>query len=96
MKETKSDFCTLKLCDVCCELWTDTGSITISQYILLDPILMFFIMGAVLSMVKFNQQRSRYRSRLPNHTSPWHTSLCTVVSMLCTHQVVVSLPFYSP
>lgn len=37
----------------------DTGCITISQYILLDPILMFFIMGAVLSMVKFNQQKSR-------------------------------------
>nr|XP_015205841.1 PREDICTED: protein O-mannosyl-transferase 2 isoform X1 [Lepisosteus oculatus] len=35
----------------------DTGCITISQYILLDPILMFFIMGAVLSMVKFNSQR---------------------------------------
>uniref|UniRef100_A0A665W3Y6 Protein O-mannosyl-transferase 2 n=1 Tax=Echeneis naucrates TaxID=173247 RepID=A0A665W3Y6_ECHNA len=34
----------------------DTGCITISQYILLDPILMFFIMAAVLSMVKFNQQ----------------------------------------
>ncbi|KAM4625952.1 protein O-mannosyl-transferase 2 isoform 2-T2 [Polymixia lowei] len=34
----------------------DTGYVTISQYILLDPILMFFIMGAVLSMVKFNQQ----------------------------------------
>uniref|UniRef100_A0A673C110 Protein O-mannosyl-transferase 2 n=1 Tax=Sphaeramia orbicularis TaxID=375764 RepID=A0A673C110_9TELE len=33
----------------------DTGCITISQYILLDPILMFFIMAAVLSMVKFNQ-----------------------------------------
>uniref|UniRef100_A0A8C9XEG7 Protein O-mannosyl-transferase 2 n=1 Tax=Sander lucioperca TaxID=283035 RepID=A0A8C9XEG7_SANLU len=32
----------------------DTGFITISQYILLDPILMFFIMAAVLSMVKFN------------------------------------------
>ncbi|KAA8582270.1 hypothetical protein FQN60_009010 [Etheostoma spectabile] len=35
----------------------DTGFITISQYILLDPILMFFIMAAVLSMVKFSQQR---------------------------------------
>ncbi|CAL1575225.1 unnamed protein product [Knipowitschia caucasica] len=34
----------------------DTGCITISQYILLDPILMFFIMAAVLSMVKFHQQ----------------------------------------
>lgn len=40
-------------------LSTDTGSITISQYILLDPILLFFIMAAVLSMVKFNQQRYR-------------------------------------
>uniref|UniRef100_A0A667YRY0 Protein O-mannosyl-transferase 2 n=1 Tax=Myripristis murdjan TaxID=586833 RepID=A0A667YRY0_9TELE len=37
----------------------DTGCITISQYILLDPILMFFIMGAVLSMVKFKQQTHR-------------------------------------
>ncbi|XP_034015477.1 protein O-mannosyl-transferase 2 [Thalassophryne amazonica] len=37
----------------------DTGSITISQYILLDPILMFFIMAALLSMVKFNQQGDR-------------------------------------
>lgn len=39
---------------------TDTGCITISQYILLDPILMFFIMAAVLSTVKFNRQRCRY------------------------------------
>uniref|UniRef100_A0AAQ4P0H3 Protein O-mannosyl-transferase 2 n=1 Tax=Gasterosteus aculeatus aculeatus TaxID=481459 RepID=A0AAQ4P0H3_GASAC len=37
----------------------DTGCITISQYILLDPILLFFIMAAVLSMVKFDQQRYR-------------------------------------
>ncbi|XP_018085850.1 protein O-mannosyl-transferase 2 isoform X2 [Xenopus laevis] len=31
----------------------DTGCITLSQYILLDPILMFFILGALLGMVKF-------------------------------------------
>ncbi|XP_018601636.1 protein O-mannosyl-transferase 2 isoform X1 [Scleropages formosus] len=37
----------------------DTGCITISQYILLDPILMFFIMASVLSMVKFNLQANR-------------------------------------
>ncbi|XP_076017881.1 protein O-mannosyl-transferase 2 isoform X2 [Genypterus blacodes] len=43
----------------------DTGCITISQYILLDPILMFFIMAAVLSMIKFNQQEFR------PFTSPW-------------------------
>jgi len=38
---------------------TDTGCITLSQYILLDPILMFFIMGSVLCMVRFNTQRHR-------------------------------------
>uniref|UniRef100_A0A3P9H9U0 Protein O-mannosyl-transferase 2 n=1 Tax=Oryzias latipes TaxID=8090 RepID=A0A3P9H9U0_ORYLA len=43
----------------------DTGCITISQYILLDPILMFFIMAAVLSMIKFNQQKYR------PFTAPW-------------------------
>ncbi|KAM4690845.1 protein O-mannosyl-transferase 2 [Rhinophrynus dorsalis] len=32
----------------------DTGCISLSQYILLDPILMFFILGAVLCMVKFH------------------------------------------
>ncbi|XP_042201433.1 protein O-mannosyl-transferase 2 [Callorhinchus milii] len=37
----------------------DTGCITISQYILLDPILMFFILGAVLCMLKFNVMRDR-------------------------------------
>ncbi|NXR10126.1 POMT2 transferase, partial [Semnornis frantzii] len=37
----------------------DTGCITLSQYILLDPILMFFLMGAVLSMVKCNSYADR-------------------------------------
>ncbi|NXS97510.1 POMT2 transferase, partial [Jacana jacana] len=37
----------------------DTGCITLSQYILLDPILMFFLMGAVLSMVKCNSCADR-------------------------------------
>ncbi|XP_019407612.1 PREDICTED: protein O-mannosyl-transferase 2 [Crocodylus porosus] len=37
----------------------DTGCITLSQYILLDPILMFFIMAAVLSMVKYNSCADR-------------------------------------
>ncbi|NXY49167.1 POMT2 transferase, partial [Ceuthmochares aereus] len=37
----------------------DTGCITLSQYILLDPILMFFLMGAVLSMVKGNSCADR-------------------------------------
>ncbi|XP_056624761.1 protein O-mannosyl-transferase 2 [Triplophysa dalaica] len=42
-----------------CLLIFDTGCITVSQYILLDPILMFFIMGSVLCMVKFNTQSLR-------------------------------------
>ncbi|XP_074812122.1 protein O-mannosyl-transferase 2 isoform X4 [Natator depressus] len=37
----------------------DTGCITLSQYILLDPILMFFLMGAVLGMVKYNSCADR-------------------------------------
>ncbi|XP_039194747.1 protein O-mannosyl-transferase 2-like [Crotalus tigris] len=48
----------------------DTGFITISQYILLDPILMFFLMGAVLSMVKYNSYSDRCFS------APWWFWLC--------------------
>lgn len=43
----------------CCCVSADTGCITLSQYILLDPILMFFLMGAVLSMVKCNSCADR-------------------------------------
>ncbi|MEE6521170.1 hypothetical protein FKM82_019252 [Ascaphus truei] len=43
----------------------DTGCITLSQYILLDPILMFFILGAQLCMVKFHSCADRPFS------SPW-------------------------
>ncbi|XP_042293703.1 protein O-mannosyl-transferase 2 isoform X5 [Sceloporus undulatus] len=42
----------------------DTGFITLSQYILLDPILMFFLMGAVFSMVKYNSCANRPFSAL--------------------------------
>ncbi|XP_054828782.1 protein O-mannosyl-transferase 2 isoform X2 [Eublepharis macularius] len=48
----------------------DTGCITLSQYILLDPILMFFIMGAVFSMVKYNSFANRAFS------APWWFWLC--------------------
>ncbi|KAI4900392.1 hypothetical protein NFI96_017768, partial [Prochilodus magdalenae] len=54
----------------------DTGCITLSQYILLDPILMYFIMGAVLSMVKFNRQRLR-----PFSWSWWLWLLLTGVNL---------------
>ncbi|XP_004624952.1 protein O-mannosyl-transferase 2 [Octodon degus] len=37
----------------------DTGCLTLSQYILLDPILMFFILAAMLSMVKYNSCANR-------------------------------------
>lgn len=49
--------------DLPCTPLADTGCITISQYILLDPILMFFIMAAVLSMVRFNNHRHWYCHR---------------------------------
>lgn len=35
----------------------DVGVLTLSRYILLDPILMFFIIGSVLGMVKFQSHR---------------------------------------
>lgn len=44
--------------------FSDTGCLTLSQYILLDPILMFFIMAAMLSMVKYNSCADR--SEIPS------------------------------
>ncbi|XP_063079994.1 protein O-mannosyl-transferase 2-like [Engraulis encrasicolus] len=43
----------------------DTGYITLSQYILLDPILMFFIMAAVFCTIKFYSYTHR------PFTTPW-------------------------
>ena len=37
---------------------TDVGLITLNQYILLDPILLFFVMGSVLGMVKVSGNSS--------------------------------------
>lgn len=37
----------------------DVGMLTLSQYILLDPILMFFIIGSVMGMVKFQCQSEK-------------------------------------
>ncbi|XP_067848247.1 protein O-mannosyl-transferase 2 isoform X2 [Heptranchias perlo] len=54
----------------------DTGCITISQYILLDPILMFFILGAVLSMLKFNAVKDR-----PFSLSWWQWLMLTGVNL---------------
>ncbi|XP_056282897.1 protein O-mannosyl-transferase 2 isoform X2 [Pseudoliparis swirei] len=54
----------------------DTGCITISQYILLDPILLFFIMAAVLSMVNFSLQRFR-----PFTSSWWLWLILTGVNL---------------
>ncbi|XP_031436034.1 protein O-mannosyl-transferase 2 [Clupea harengus] len=54
----------------------DTGFITLSQYILLDPILMFFIMASVLCMVKFRSHRSR-----PFRFSWWLWLLLTGVNL---------------
>lgn len=47
----------------------DVGLVTLSQYILLDPILMFFIVGAFMSIVVFKAQKDRPFSR------PWWTWL---------------------
>ncbi|XP_030069613.1 protein O-mannosyl-transferase 2 isoform X2 [Microcaecilia unicolor] len=74
----------------------DTGCITLSQYILLDPILMFFIMGAVLSMVRVKSYAhsgpgdgfysSAFQSRLignnlHNASMPEHLAYGSVITM---------------
>ncbi|XP_021101475.1 protein O-mannosyl-transferase 2 isoform X1 [Heterocephalus glaber] len=56
----------------------DTGCLTLSQYILLDPILMFFIMAAMLSMVKYRSCANRPFS------APWWSWLSlTGISLAC-------------
>ncbi|XP_041929273.1 protein O-mannosyl-transferase 2 [Alosa sapidissima] len=54
----------------------DTGFVTLSQYILLDPVLMFFIMASVLSMVKFHAHKHR-----PFSVSWWSWLLLTGVNL---------------
>nr|XP_003408838.2 protein O-mannosyl-transferase 2 isoform X1 [Loxodonta africana] len=54
----------------------DTGCLTLSQYILLDPILMFFIMAAMLSMVKYNSCTDR-----PFSASWWFWLSLTGISL---------------
>ncbi|XP_071042125.1 protein O-mannosyl-transferase 2 isoform X3 [Parasteatoda tepidariorum] len=60
----------------------DVGMITLSQYILLDPILMFFIIGSVLGMVKFASQSHRNFS-----PSWWFWLSWTGVFMACSISV---------
>lgn len=43
----------------CIFVCVDTGCLTISQYILLDPILMFYIMVAVFCVAKFQTHSKR-------------------------------------
>ncbi|XP_054714232.1 protein O-mannosyl-transferase 2-like [Uloborus diversus] len=60
----------------------DVGMITLSQYILLDPILMFFIVGSVLGMVKFQSKRQK-----PFSAVWWFWLLWTGVFMACSISV---------
>lgn len=41
-------------------LFSDHGMLTLNRYILLDPILLFFISSSVYAMVKFHNQRHKY------------------------------------
>jgi dolichyl-phosphate-mannose-protein mannosyltransferase len=38
----------------------DVGILTLTRYILLDPILLFFVMASVLGMMKFHSCKDRY------------------------------------
>lgn len=58
--------------------------ITLNQYILLDPILLFFMMGSVWGMVKI----SKYTSQQRSYTGKWWFWLFFTGSMLaCTISV---------
>ncbi|KAG8182545.1 hypothetical protein JTE90_002079 [Oedothorax gibbosus] len=60
----------------------DVGMITLTQYILLDPILLFFIVGSVLGMVKFHSQKHRAFS-----VNWWFWLSWTGVFMACSISV---------
>ncbi|XP_035213092.1 protein O-mannosyl-transferase 2-like isoform X1 [Stegodyphus dumicola] len=60
----------------------DVGMITLSQYILLDPILMFFIIGSVLGMVKIKSHHNR-----PFSVMWWFWLSWTGIFMACSISV---------
>ncbi|XP_057315951.1 protein O-mannosyl-transferase 2-like isoform X2 [Hydractinia symbiolongicarpus] len=60
----------------------DHGCITISQYILLDPILMFFMMMSVFSLIKFYSWRD-----CPFSFDWWGWMFCTGYFLACTFSV---------
>ena len=52
------------VCIIINKLWSyvyfpDVGILTLTRYILLDPILLFFVMGSVMGMVKFHSCKDR-------------------------------------
>ncbi|XP_022241341.1 protein O-mannosyl-transferase 2-like [Limulus polyphemus] len=60
----------------------DVGVLTLSQYILLDPILKFFIIGSVLGMVRFSTKKNR-----PFSFSWWFWLAWTGVFLACSISV---------
>lgn len=65
-----------------CFILFDTGCITISQYILLDPPLMFFVMLSIYSLVKFQTW-----SHSPFSFDWWGWMLCTGYFLACAFSV---------
>ncbi|XP_047131962.1 protein O-mannosyl-transferase 2 isoform X2 [Hydra vulgaris] len=65
-----------------CLIIFDNGCVTISQYILLDPILMFFMMMSVFSLMKFYSWRD-----CPFSFDWWGWMLCTGYFLACTFSV---------
>lgn len=61
---------------------SDVGMLTLTQYILLDPILLFFVMGTILGMAKFNSCQD-----LPFSFSWWFWLTFTGVMLTCSVSV---------
>ena len=57
----------------------DTGVLTLSQYILLDPLLMCFIMAATFCLVKFNKLK-----HIPFTSIWWFWLACTGIFLACS------------
>nr|CAD7256108.1 unnamed protein product [Timema shepardi] len=60
----------------------DVGILTLTRYILLDPILLFFVMGSTMAMVKFHSYRDR-----PFSAVWWVWLLLTGVMLACAVSV---------
>ncbi|XP_026683156.1 protein O-mannosyl-transferase 2 [Diaphorina citri] len=73
----------------------DVGTITLTQYILLDPILLFFMMGAIYGSAKFQSYSHRHVGiTFSLHMYTVHHFMARVVCLIILPAVLYTLFFY--